>query len=564
MNKLKVAILINSYTQPVWSAELIERLQKSSACEVIAYVLPENPPEKIGNSKRLLTNLPFMLYKLYSLVDRRIFNIKKKDPFRAVVIDRKEIHEVRLLVQRTRFRDMIKEEHLGILQDLKPDILVRLGFRILTGPILNMAKFGVWSYHHADNKVNRGGPAGLWEVINREATTGITLQILSESLDGGRVLYRGLSKTYPWSWYRNKINYYWKSVFILPREVERLAKFGEEAFFVSKQSINPELNFYTYPLYRKPNNGQMLLFFASHFRHFILKLWSNLFFEEYWQIGILNMLKSRELRNAKYLVPPRNTLWADPFYINVEEQQAEYIFFEKQNQGKRGVIEYFKRSIGEKQYEGPFPALKQPFHLSFPNVFKHQGDFFMLPEAGESHELTLYRADVFPHKWKPFRTLLKGTFVDPVLFRQNGLLWLFVNKTEHALGKAADELHIYYNEEGDFKSWTSHPLNPVVSDIRRSRNAGNVLQTTNGLTYRVSQKIEKYYGEAVNLNMIITLSKTDYREVWQEELLPAMTSNMNGLHTLQISGEEMIFDIATSRSRLKLKGNKLNSLIKTK
>ncbi len=38
--------------------------------------------------------------------------------------------------------------------------------------------------------MSRGGPAGFWEVMNDQPTTGSMLQVLNEELDNGRVIYR--------------------------------------------------------------------------------------------------------------------------------------------------------------------------------------------------------------------------------------------------------------------------------------------------------------------------------------------------------------------------------------
>ena len=47
------------------------------------------------------------------------------------------------------------------------------------------------SFHHGDNRVNRGGPSGFWEVLNDIPSSGFIIQKLTEELDGGEVLLRG-------------------------------------------------------------------------------------------------------------------------------------------------------------------------------------------------------------------------------------------------------------------------------------------------------------------------------------------------------------------------------------
>ncbi len=46
------------------------------------------------------------------------------------------------------------------------------------------------------------------------------------------------------------------------------------------------------------------------------------------------------------------------------------------------------------------PALREPWHLSYPFVFEAEGEIWMLPEAYRSGRLTLYRATGFPWRWE--------------------------------------------------------------------------------------------------------------------------------------------------------------------
>lgn len=68
------------------------------------------------------------------------------------------------------------------------DILVRFGFGIIRGEVLTAPTYGVFSYHHGDIREYRGRPAGFWEFMNDEPRIGVTLQQLTDELDGGRVI----------------------------------------------------------------------------------------------------------------------------------------------------------------------------------------------------------------------------------------------------------------------------------------------------------------------------------------------------------------------------------------
>jgi len=68
------------------------------------------------------------------------------------------------------------------------DVAVRLGFGFLVGDALTAPERGVLSYHHGDFREYRGQPMGFWEYVHGRETAGVTLQRLTETLDGGEVV----------------------------------------------------------------------------------------------------------------------------------------------------------------------------------------------------------------------------------------------------------------------------------------------------------------------------------------------------------------------------------------
>ena len=44
------------------------------------------------------------------------------------------------------------------------DVAIRFGFNVIRGGILDVARYGVWSYHHGDHREYRGSPAFFWEM----------------------------------------------------------------------------------------------------------------------------------------------------------------------------------------------------------------------------------------------------------------------------------------------------------------------------------------------------------------------------------------------------------------
>ena len=98
---------------------------------------------------------------------------------------------------RKRFVHRFPADAIEYIRGKELDVLIRFGFNILRGEILTAARCGVWSYHHGDNDYYRGGPAYFWEVYESNPISGVILQVLTEQLDAGKVLYKGLFATHP-------------------------------------------------------------------------------------------------------------------------------------------------------------------------------------------------------------------------------------------------------------------------------------------------------------------------------------------------------------------------------
>jgi hypothetical protein len=80
----------------------------------------------------------------------------------------------------------------------KYDVVIRLGFGLLKGRVLSAPEYGVLSTHGSDIRKYRGmGPKISF--IKRDKNVSVTLQQLSENIDGGKIIQidsRKLPDTY--------------------------------------------------------------------------------------------------------------------------------------------------------------------------------------------------------------------------------------------------------------------------------------------------------------------------------------------------------------------------------
>ncbi|MBA4373991.1 MAG: hypothetical protein C0402_14165 [Thermodesulfovibrio sp.] len=196
---------------------------------------------------------------------------------------------------------------------------------------------------------------------------------------------------------------------------------------------------------------------------------------------------------------------ADPFLFH--ENGEWYLFFEAYVSSlQRGTIG-LARSIDGLHWTYDRIVLANSWHNSYPLVFKADGKYYMVPESFTQMAVHLYEAADFPYSWTRVATLVSGkAFVDPSIFRYNGVWWMFVSDTTDSMG------YLYYSDNL-LSGWTRHPKSPFISSDKSSaRPGGRSFVYDNDRIIRLAQKNDVIYGEKVRAFQVDLLTKTDYAE----------------------------------------------------
>jgi hypothetical protein len=218
---------------------------------------------------------------------------------------------------------------------------------------------------------------------------------------------------------------------------------------------------------------------------------------------------------------------ADPFMI--ENDGCWSMFFEVFDAVKRRGSIGLAQSQNLRQWCYRQIVIREPFHLSYPHVFKADGTYYMVVETLGRECVSLYRADCFPTVWSFVSSLASGEYADPSIVQHNGRWWLFVcaSPYEH------DILRLFSADclEGD---WSEHPASPLITkDARRARPAGRVI-AFEGSLIRYAQDCVPVYGSRVRAFSIDTLTGREYaeHEVPQSPVLRsgAEAWNLGGMH----------------------------------
>jgi len=220
---------------------------------------------------------------------------------------------------------------------------------------------------------------------------------------------------------------------------------------------------------------------------------------------------------------------ADPFLLRRPE--GWYMYFEVLlRESRRGVIGLASSQDGLAwNYERI--VLKEPFHLSYPQVFQFEGSVYMLPETLDANAVRLYRATRFPDRFEPVCDLIEGQWADPTIFFDQGLWWIFACSTPYN----HRTLYLFCAEELQ-GPWRPHPSNPVVANDRRIGRCGGRVLRTEGRLIRFAQDSVPMYGSRLRAMEILELNGAACREAERAEspvLEPSVGGwNSNGMHHL--------------------------------
>jgi hypothetical protein len=205
---------------------------------------------------------------------------------------------------------------------------------------------------------------------------------------------------------------------------------------------------------------------------------------------------------------PADAFHADPFLFAHEGET--YLFVETYPWSTRkGVIACAKLG-GDGRPSDFETVLEAPHHLSYPQVFAHEGEVYMLPETAAARRLELYRATDFPRGWERAATLLDGLRIaDATLLAHEGRWWLFASLAEFG-GASQDELFAWHGPS-PLGPWSAHACNPLVSDVRNGRPGGRFVRRGSRL-YRPAQDSEAGYGSGLAWREVAVLTPDLYRE----------------------------------------------------
>ena len=250
--------------------------------------------------------------------------------------------------------------------------------------------------------------------------------------------------------------------------------------------------------------------------------------------------KNIKKKKIYFFKPPKTEFWADPFLFLYNNKK--YVFFEKfLKKENKGII-----SVGLLRNNKLIKIkniIKKKYHLSYPFIFRHNKNIFMIPESLEAKRMEIYKSIKFPYKWKLIKIHFEGEMVcDPTIFKHKGSLWLFLNKSKKKFTDLNKKLYLYKLSK-NLSKITPHKLNPIKNSSFGGRSAGNILRVNKKIIRPAQIQQKNNYGYGLSFFQIIKLNLNQYKDKKISRIIPNIFNNAKGIHHITSIKNETIIDI---------------------
>ena len=527
---LKVACIIDETCFYNWQKTIVDFVMNSSEIDLVLCITTQGiKPQK---------KKPF-LWNYFLKLDNKFFNPK---PYALSNYKLDSVIKDTPVINYT-------EEHNDELSN-PVDVVINFSDVTPHKSLIKASKYGVWFLTQCDiNEIGKR-PYGIWEMLFKKPESVAILRYINNEMDHPATIGTTSSCTDLLSYKRNINSLLWQAHLLVINNLKLLA--SDKVLFINKLEAHKDVftnKDIVIPI-EYPSNSKMLGYTLSLYLKKLKQLIESKFYFNQWALLFLNSNGHKDpflLKDYTKILPPKDRFWADPFLI--KEHGKTYLFIEeliyKNKLGHLSVMEI----DSDGNYTQPIKILEKNYHLSYPFIFKDNGDYYMIPETSGHKDIQLYKAENFPLDWKLQETLMEDVVaVDTTIHKDGDTYWMFTSQRNHEGVSKHVELYLYSSKDLKSNNWKPHPLNPIVSDVNTARPAGSIY-TKNNKLYRVSQNCSKYYGYGLNIIEITRLTENHYEERLEQQILPNWEKRVNSTHTFNYVDDLYISDIKIKRNR---------------
>lgn len=427
-----------------------------------------------------------------------------------------------------------QDDYIAKIENAKLDFIINFSPTKLIGKALNIPRHGVWVFQFGNPEKYKDVTPCFWEIYNQDVVTSGYLTRLTDESGTMDLLHQGHLKTS--IFHKKNMDKMFQECTSWPLKVCEDIREGSSENLGTTTKVN------IIKIVRFPSNLQILLFPLIQLKLLLKQGWKQLFFTDYWNIGIVRA-PIQEFLNAekKHIIHwfpnlPKTRFMADPFGLYFKDQL--HILYEDLK-FEDGIGKTASCLYDEGEFKQNNIVIDEEYHMSYPFLFEKDDEFYCIPETSQANQVRLYKALVFPTKWELKKVLIEDyAGIDSTIFKHEDTWFLF--STNKRSGHRYN-LNIHHSTS-IFGPWREHPKNPVKTDIRSARPAGTLFEY-NGAIYRPSMDYSERIEGRIIINKILTLTVRDFKEEVHNSIDPFKDSYFSDkVHTLSQVGSYTLVD----------------------
>lgn len=264
----------------------------------------------------------------------------------------------------------------------------------------------------------------------------------------------------------------------------------------------------------------MILKIKQKLMHYSWDLAYGIYDEKITRDG-LNGIKLNIVNN-----PYPNKWFADPFILEEDTNSIQLLVEEFDYSVGRGRIARIVINKGDNEIKKCSIILDLPTHLSFPAIYRVEGETFVHPENSASGTSLIYRYDREADKLVDPKIMIDEPITDAVIMNDDGDYRMFATRVPESNGCT---LHEYRSDN----LWGPYEhVCEEIYDNNTARMAGMFLHCKNELV-RPAQDCYGDYGKAI-------IMYNDHKELCR---IAPQSYKYAGIHTFNTLGQTFVIDI---------------------
>lgn len=257
---------------------------------------------------------------------------------------------------------------------------------------------------------------------------------------------------------------------------------------------------------------------------------------KYWAIGFvdngLDGIMNDNPIHVEWLKMPKDGWFADPFILDIDDDEIQVLVEEKPEGSNKGVITLLKINRKTMELKSRKSILEREYHLSFPCILRDNEKIYIYPESASSGKLDMYEYNQTTETTSYFRTICNDVVWDSCITKRFGEKMLFTA----AHNDLILDIYKWDDAKNRFLPWKQ-----VLSDNKNSRMGGQLFEY-HGDVYYPAQDCNKNYGAAIQIKKI-KYSDGDFSFEIVKRITSTHPKMKLGLHTLNEYKGMVVIDV---------------------